>query len=155
LQEFDLLVLSRPYAQLYYYLKEVYRLGRAPKLPHLHMHDVMQSRREAVRAYNWQQLQALCARINQLPGAAVTEDSLRAPIAQANRGRAVRRRLIERRWASEFSGVDALQAIGAGSFMGPQTYADPLAEFLAELRPDTSLRGRARLLVLPSEPLSH
>src|SRR5262249_12014768 len=138
LQEFDLLVLSRPYAQLYYYLKEVYRLGRAPKLPRLHMHDVMQSRREAVRAYNWQQLQALHARINQLPGEHVTEDRLRAAIDQVNRVRGLQRQLIERRWASEISGVDALQAIGAGYFMAPDAYADTLAALLGELRPNAS-----------------
>ena len=155
LQQFDLLVLSRPYAQLYYYLKEVYRLGRAPKLPPLHMHDVMQSHREAVRAYNWQQIQALCARLNQLPGGQVTEDSLRAAISQTNRVRAQQRQVIERRWATELSGVDALQVIGAGYFMAPEDYADTLATYLSELRPSPSLRGRACLLVLPSEPLSH
>jgi hypothetical protein len=48
----DLLVLSRPYAQLYYYLKEVYRRGQAPHLPPLHMFDLMQSRRQSLRAYN-------------------------------------------------------------------------------------------------------
>jgi benzoyl-CoA reductase/2-hydroxyglutaryl-CoA dehydratase subunit BcrC/BadD/HgdB len=155
LQGFELLVLSRPYAQLYYYLKEVYRLGRAPKLPPLHMHDVMQSRREAVRAYNWQQLQDLCARLNHLPGRPVAEDSLRAAIVQTNRVRALQRQVIERRWASEIAGVDALRVTGAGYFMAPDLYADTLAAYLGELRPDASLSGRPRLLVLPSEPLSH
>src|SRR5215471_14948745 len=59
LENFDLLVLSRPYAHLYYYLKEVHRIGRAPNLPPLHMHDLMQSQREAVRGYNWSQTRAL------------------------------------------------------------------------------------------------
>src|SRR5262245_56139962 len=39
LESLDLLVLSRPYSQLYYYLKEVYRLGRGPEVPPLHMYD--------------------------------------------------------------------------------------------------------------------
>ena len=34
LEAFDLLVLSRPYAHLYYYLKEVHRMGRAPSCRH-------------------------------------------------------------------------------------------------------------------------
>src|SRR5687767_1166247 len=70
---FDLLVLTRPYAQLYYYLKEVYRWGRAPKLPPLHMYDLMPSRRDAVRAYNWQQTDRLIARLERLSGLALTE----------------------------------------------------------------------------------
>ena len=56
-------MLSRPYAQLYYYLKEVYRLGRAPKVPPLAMFDLMQSQREAVRSYNSGRTRALLERI--------------------------------------------------------------------------------------------
>ena len=73
---FDLLVLTRPYAQLYYYLKEVYRWGRAPKLPPLHMYDLMPSRREAVRTYNWKQTETLIARLEHLGGSEITDSAL-------------------------------------------------------------------------------
>jgi benzoyl-CoA reductase/2-hydroxyglutaryl-CoA dehydratase subunit BcrC/BadD/HgdB len=48
-----------------------------------------------------------------------------------------------------------VQVIGAGYFMPAERYADTLAMFLAELRPDPLLQDRLRLVVLPSEPLSH
>ncbi|HEX8967541.1 MAG TPA: 2-hydroxyacyl-CoA dehydratase family protein, partial [Chloroflexota bacterium] len=155
LQGFELLVLSRPYAQLYYYLKEVYRLGRAPKLPPLHMHDLMQSQRDAVRAYNWGQTRALLGRLERLSGNRITEDSLRAATTLTNRVRSLQRQLIERRWSSDVSGVAALQVIGAGYFMPPEAYAETLERYLTDLRPDPELSGRPRLLVIPSEPLSH
>ena len=151
---FDLLVLTRPYAQLYYYLKEVYRWGRAPKVPPLHMYDLMSSRRQAVRAYNWQQTEALIARLERLAGQELTESSLRAAVAMTDRVRELQRRLLARRWQGMLSGVDALQAIGAGYFMEPRTYAEAIAGYVDELEPDAALSGRPRLLVLPSEPLS-
>src|SRR4051794_530341 len=55
----DLLVLSRTDDKLYYYLKEMVRLGRAPAAPPLHMFDLMPSRREAVRQYNRDNLDEL------------------------------------------------------------------------------------------------
>ena len=76
LEAFDLLVLSRPYAHLYYYLKEVHRMGRAPKLPPLHMHDLMQSQREAVRAYNWSQTRTLVDRLERLIGAPISDRNM-------------------------------------------------------------------------------
>jgi benzoyl-CoA reductase/2-hydroxyglutaryl-CoA dehydratase subunit BcrC/BadD/HgdB len=154
-ESFDLLVLSRPYAHLYYYLKEVFRLGRAPKLPPLYMYDLMQSQREAVRAYNWGQTRALLERIERVTSAPITDAQLRAATALTNRVRSLQRELLARRWRTELSGVAALQVIGAGYFMPAEHYAETLATFLAELRPDPQLDHRSKLLVLPSEPLSH
>jgi benzoyl-CoA reductase/2-hydroxyglutaryl-CoA dehydratase subunit BcrC/BadD/HgdB len=155
LEAFDLLVLSRPYAHLYYYLKEVHRMGRAPRLPPLQMHDLMQSQREAVRAYNWSQTRALLDRLEKLAGAPITDAALRAATAQTNRIRGLQRQLLLKRWTAELSGVDALQAIGAGYFMAPENYAAALEQCLQELPESPNLTGRPRLLVLPSEPLSH
>ena len=152
---FELLVLSRPYAHLYYYLKEVFRQGRAPRVPPLWMYDLMQSQREAVRAYNWDRTRALRDRLEQLSGVEITASRLRASMALTNTVRALQRRLQELRWQGRVSGVDALHAIGAGYFMPPDAYAETLAEYLATLGSAASLDGRPRLLVLPSEPLSH
>jgi benzoyl-CoA reductase/2-hydroxyglutaryl-CoA dehydratase subunit BcrC/BadD/HgdB len=151
---FDLLVLTRPYAQLYYYLKQMYRWGRASKLPPLHMYDLMSSRRQAVGAYNWQQTQALITRLQRLAGEELTESSLRTAVAMTDRVRELQRRLLACRWHGMLSGVDALQVIGAGYFMESQTYAEALATYVDELEPDAALSGRPRLLVLASEPLS-
>ena len=149
----DLLIVSRPYAHLYYYLKEVYRLGRGPRFPRLHMYDLMQSQREAVRAYNWGQTAALTEHLERLSGEEITEGRLRQAIALTNRQRALQRRLLERRWQGDLSGVAAMQAIGAAYFMPPAEYISALESYLADLPPDPALDGRPRVLVVTSEPL--
>jgi benzoyl-CoA reductase/2-hydroxyglutaryl-CoA dehydratase subunit BcrC/BadD/HgdB len=215
LEFLDLLALSRPYSQLYYYLKEVYRLGRAPRLPALHMFDLMQSQREAVRRYNERQLASLTARLERcgasddgksdsrsaetlsqavggphqsdgdlrsaemqsqpvsgphqsdsdlrsavtlsqpVSGHRWSDSGLRSAIAITNRVRGLQRELIARRWQRMLSGADALQALGAGYFLAPSTYAELLAEYVAQLHADPDLAPRPRVLVLASEPLSH
>jgi benzoyl-CoA reductase/2-hydroxyglutaryl-CoA dehydratase subunit BcrC/BadD/HgdB len=154
-QDFELLVLSRPYAHLYYYLKEVLRQGKARRLPPLWMYDLMQSQRDAVRAYNWDRTRALVERLESLAGVELTDTRLRAAIDSTNGVRRLQHELLDRRWRGEVSGVDALRAIGAGYFMAPDDYAQTLAEYLAELSPIGALEARPHLLVLPSEPLSH
>jgi benzoyl-CoA reductase/2-hydroxyglutaryl-CoA dehydratase subunit BcrC/BadD/HgdB len=155
LEFLDLLVLSRPYAHLYYYLKEVFRLGRGPHLPSLHMFDLMQSQREAVRAYNWSRFQALVERLERLSGQEITETRLQQAIEISNAVRGLQRRLLERRWEAALSGVDALRALGAGYFMAPEDYIAALGDYLSNLQPDSTLQGRPRLLIVTSEPLSH
>jgi benzoyl-CoA reductase/2-hydroxyglutaryl-CoA dehydratase subunit BcrC/BadD/HgdB len=154
-ESFELLVLSRPYAHLHYYLKEVFRQGRAPRVPPLWMYDLMQSQRDAVRAYNWDRTRALRDRLQTLSSVELTEARLRAAISLTNAVRGLQRDLLERRWRGELSGVAAMRAIGAGYFMAPDQYATALGRYLNELAPDPTLQGRKRLLVLPSEPLSH
>lgn len=151
----ELLVLSRPYAQLYYYLKEVYRLGRGPKIPPLHIYDLMHSQRAAVRSYNWGRTRTLLERLERLAGQDITEARLWDAIGATNRARAVQRRLLDMRWAGALTGVEALQALGAGYFLDPTVYADALESYLAESRPRSDLLARPALLVVTSEPLSH
>ena len=151
----DLLILSRPYAQLYYYLKEVYRMGRGPKIPPLHIYDLMHSQRQAVRSYNWGRTLALLERLERLANQEITEGRLWDAIAATNHVRALQRRLLELRWAGALCGVDALQALGAAYFLQPEVYAQALGGYMTEVEPDPDLEARARLLVITSEPLSH
>ncbi|HEY1295119.1 MAG TPA: 2-hydroxyacyl-CoA dehydratase family protein [Chloroflexota bacterium] len=155
LEFLDLLILSRPYAHLYYYLKEVHRLGRGPRFPALHMCDLMQSQREAVRAYNWGRMQALVERLERLADRTITDSELRQAIAVTNAVRGLQRDLLDLRWRSAISGVDALTALGAGYFMAPEAYATALQSYLSDLQPDPPLRKRPKVLVVTSEPLSH
>jgi benzoyl-CoA reductase/2-hydroxyglutaryl-CoA dehydratase subunit BcrC/BadD/HgdB len=67
----------------------------------------------------------------------------------------MQRQLLECRWRAELTGLDAMQALGAGYFMAPDAYTETLAAYLAQLQPNAELAARPRLLVLPSEPLSH
>jgi benzoyl-CoA reductase/2-hydroxyglutaryl-CoA dehydratase subunit BcrC/BadD/HgdB len=155
LEMFDLVVLARPYAHLYYYLKEVHRLGRGPRFPTLHMFDQMHSQRDSVRAYNWACFQALAARLERLSGVEISEYRLRHAIARTNAIRDLQRRLLALRWRGALCGVDALTVLGASRFMPPDTYAAALEQYLAHLAPEPSLAARPRLLVVTSEPLSH
>ncbi|MEO6340950.1 MAG: 2-hydroxyacyl-CoA dehydratase family protein [Caulobacteraceae bacterium] len=152
----DLLVLSRTDDKLYYYLKEMVRLGRAPKAPRLHMFDLMPSQREAVRKYNRDNFDDLIAELERVTGREITDAALREAITLTNRRRALQRRLMEVRSASRVAGSDAMQAIGAGYFMPPAAYADALEAYLGELDAGPSPAAQSpRLLVATSEPLSY
>ncbi|MBV9327644.1 MAG: 2-hydroxyacyl-CoA dehydratase [Chloroflexi bacterium] len=152
LEFLDLLVLSRPYGHLYYYLKEVHRLGRGPLFPPLHMFDLMQSQRQSVRAYNWNRFQTLIERLERLSGEELSERRLLQAIELTNAIRKLQRELLDLRWQGRLSGVDALQALGAGYLMPPHEYRDALETYLQTV---DSTRGGPRLLIVTSEPLSH
>jgi benzoyl-CoA reductase/2-hydroxyglutaryl-CoA dehydratase subunit BcrC/BadD/HgdB len=154
LEFMDLLVVSRPYAHLYYYLKEVYRLGRAPDLPPLHIFDLIHAQRDVFRAYNLRELAAFAERLERLSGCELTEPRLRAAIETTNRVRALQRELLQRRWLGMLSGIDALQVLGAGYFMAPERYAETLQAYLSTLQASPELAQKPRLVVVSSEPLS-
>jgi benzoyl-CoA reductase/2-hydroxyglutaryl-CoA dehydratase subunit BcrC/BadD/HgdB len=151
LEFLDLLVVSRANTQLFYYLKEVQRMGRGRRFPPLMLFDLMQSQRESVRAYNWSRFIALIERLERL--AVITDDALRDAIAATNSVRRAQRRLLDLRWRAAVSGVDAMTALGAGYFMSPTAYATALSAYLDTL--DQTILERPRLLVVTSEPLSH
>ena len=151
----DLLIITRAYGAAYYYLKEMVRIGRGAKVPPLHMYDLMVSQREASRTYGMGLTDELLARIERLTGEAVTQPRLHAAIKTTNHKRDLLRRLLTRRRAGEIPGGEALEVIGAGNFMAPDEYSRVLSDYLKTRRPDPTLSGRPRLLVLTSEPLSH
>ncbi len=150
----DLLVLSRPYDKLYYFLKEIYRLGRAPKMPPFAIYDLMQSQREAVRVYNEDRIRDLVKRIGRI-AAKVDDAALVAAIETTNSTRALQRRLGNLRATGTVGGVEAMQAIGAGYFMDPQSYAQALASFISEAAAGPALSARHNVLLITAEPLGH
>ena len=152
-EDLDLLVITRPYDKLYYYLKEIYRLGRARRMPKLHMFDLMQSHRPAVEAYNRGRFAALGDAVGRATGRAPTEQALGEAVAVMNRTRALQRRLLALRWEGAVLGADALVAIGAAAFMPPAAYQAALESYLATLTPG-SVGERTRLLVATSEPFT-
>jgi benzoyl-CoA reductase/2-hydroxyglutaryl-CoA dehydratase subunit BcrC/BadD/HgdB len=152
----DLLVIPRTsdgYLELYYTLKEIVRLGRGPRVPPLHLYDLLHGRSEANRAYGLVRTRELAARLAALTGTA-PDSALRDAVAEVNRQRAAVRQLVEARRdpARGITGVEALVAIGAGRFLAPGAHAVLVDAFLAE--PRASVAGRARLLVVPAVPLS-
>jgi hypothetical protein len=155
-ESLDLLIVTRSYHEVYYYLKEIVRQGQGPKVPPLYMYDLMQSQRPAVRPYGLNRTSDLLARLERLAERPISDSDLRAAIALTNRRRRAIRDLLERRRQGQVSGATAVRAIGAGFFMDPSTYTETLTAFLAELpadEPASDLAGRPRLLVVPSEPL--
>lgn len=154
LEFLDLLILSRHHSHLYYYLKEVYRLGRGRHIPPQHIYDLMQSRREAVRAYNWGRTTALVTRLEQLSGQSMAESAVRSAVALINKKRALQRQVLERRWSGGLRGVEAMQVIGAGSFMHPNSYVETMTAYL-DRETQENKRRVPRLLVISSEPLAY
>jgi len=152
----QLLVLTRSEDKLYYYLKEMLRLGKGAKFPPLHMLDLMGSRREAVRSYNLQNLDWLLDSLQRASGHEITDSAIHSAIEQTNRCRALQRQLLALRWSRQLPGSDALIAIGAGFYMHPQSYADALQSYLADLAATRAPASSGpRVLVLTSEPLTH
>ncbi len=150
----DYLILSRPYDKLYYFLKELYRLGRAPKMPPFMIFDLMQSQREAVRAYNWGRLQVLVERLGRLASAPLEADAIRFAINLSNRARAMQRQVADLRQNGRISGVDAMQALGAGYFMHPAEYAETLGAYIADVKASSARRPSGpRILLATAEPL--
>jgi benzoyl-CoA reductase subunit C len=152
----DLLVLTRHDDKLYYYLKELLRLGRARSLPPLHMFDLMGSQREAVRLYNEQHFDGLIRALERVSGRAVTDAALREAIDITNRSRALQRQLQQWRWQGQLAGTEALQVVGASFHMDPAVYAQALAGYMddrARIAPKP-IDG-PRVVVITSEPLSH
>jgi benzoyl-CoA reductase subunit C len=151
----DLLVLTRGEDKLFYFLKEMVRLGRGAAVPPIHMFDLMGSQRAAVREYNLQNLNWLMAALERASGRQITDEQLRRSVGLTNRCRALQRRVLEQRWAGRVRGVEAMQVIGAGSYMHPSRYAPALEQYLQELEAAPALTPAPRLLVASSEPLSH
>jgi benzoyl-CoA reductase/2-hydroxyglutaryl-CoA dehydratase subunit BcrC/BadD/HgdB len=152
---FDLLVLSRDHDKLYYYLKEVLRIGRGAAFPPLHMFDLMESRRPSVETYNRGQFASLKRRLERLGGGEITEAGLEAAMAEAEAVCGLRRRLLAHRRERRLSGVDALHAIGAGMAMAPGAYLAPLGQLVDGLDRGAETRPGPGLLALSAEPLDH
>src|ERR1700689_3866457 len=94
----DLLVLTRGEDKLFYFLKEMVRLGRGPAVPPMHMFDLMGSQRAAVREYNLQNFDWLMAALERASGRRITDEQLRTSVRLTNRCRAVQGRLPAARW---------------------------------------------------------
>lgn len=155
LEFLDLLVLSRPYDKLYYFMKELYRLGRAPKFPPFVIYDLMHSQRDAVMAYNQGRYRALLERLARVGTRPIDAASLGEAIGLTNQVRAQQRRLGELRVQGRLGAAEALQIIGAGFFMHPADYLVDLqacVNLLAQAPASGAVPG-IRVLLASSEPL--
>jgi hypothetical protein len=151
-EPFDLLVLSRPRQHLYYFLKEIRRLGRAPRAPPIWLFDVFPSVRESVRDHNARCLEFLKSAVERASGRTIVDDDLRAAIARTNRVREARRRVEDARANGRLTGSEALTAHGASAFMTPEAYVAAVDAWLPQVQTANHL-NKTGLLVFSSEPM--
>ena len=120
------------------------------------MVDLMQSQRDAVRAYNWLGVQKLKARLERAAGREITESDMRSAIALTNRARALQRQVMTARADGRRSPAwKPCRSLGASYFIGPAAYADVLEAYLADVAARKPRAAGPRLLVVTSEPLQN
>ena len=153
----QLLILTRLHDKLYYFLKELHRIGRAPHLPPFTIHDLMHSRRDAVQAYNRDRFQALLKRLGREAVRPIDHASLTEAIGLTNSVRGLWRRLDAMRREGRIRGTQAMQVIGAGLVMHPAAYAPALQACVDTLAsaPPAQAPSAARVVLASSEPLQH
>lgn len=146
-----LIVLDRRFRDIFYYLKEIVRLGSAPGLPPLHMFDLLLTRALDVSEYNREQMRLLDAQLLRRGGQRDTEQMEQA-CREAGAWREEVRRLLAHRRHAVVNGVAAFRALSAVRTMELDDHRAALAALNADLEsavPD----GRPRALLLSSEPM--
>lgn len=152
----ELIVVGRDYHVLYYYLKEVVRLGLGSQIPPLHMFDLIQDSGPAADAYNDREMAALVGRLARVAGRPVTAEALAAAVTAAGRRRAAQRDILALRRTGALAGPRALEVLGARYLMPGGDYADAVAALLAD--PPAAAAGaaaRPRLVAVTAERLYH
>lgn len=151
----DLIVIPRSsedWLQLYYYLREVERLGQRDSRPPVILFDLLQTPFETTASYDVARVTDLRDSVAELSDVSIDETGLAGAIAETNSVRRLIHRMAEQmRWCAgpRISGVDALAVIGAGHSLPPATYGDLLRR-LVESSGELPERDGPRLLVAGS-----
>jgi len=151
-----LAVLTAPYGGLAETIEDLRRADLLPNAVAIHYFELQAEQSDASYRYAADRIRALASRMGAVTGQYVTDEKLSDAIAATNlRRQALRRFNAARREAPLISGTEAFQAIGAARFLQPAAFTAALEDMLASLHPDQSLNGRPRVLLIPSEPLTH
>jgi benzoyl-CoA reductase/2-hydroxyglutaryl-CoA dehydratase subunit BcrC/BadD/HgdB len=140
-----LLVLDRSFRDVFYYLKELVRLGLAPTLPPLQMVDLFLSQDLAVGKHNRGQIERLIAALARVGGVEPTDERLRDEVAATNEQVRQLRLLKQHRLRGAIDGASAFRAMAAGAALDRRRHAELLGRLNAEL---DGMRDRARPRVL-------
>jgi 2-hydroxyglutaryl-CoA dehydratase, D-component len=151
----ELLVVARDYHVLYYYLKEVVRLGLGAQIPPLHLFDLIQESGTGADAYDHGEIVALVDRLVRITGRPVTQDALRAACAAANERRARQQDILDLRHAGALSSVTAFEVLGARYLMSAPEYLRAVSNVVADPPPSGGPPGRPRLVAVSAERLFH
>lgn len=132
----DLIILPRTsegWLELYYILAEVRKWEPSWKFPDIYLFDLLQTPYWTTGRYVRGRIDDLRARLEQLSGAPMTDDALRAAIAQANRTRGLQGAVDALRHGAppKLSGTDALTVFGAQGAMPPAEYQAALEGLLS------------------------
>jgi hypothetical protein len=150
-----LIVLDRRFRDLFYYLKEMVRLGQCPNLPPLHMFDLILSRSFDQTDFNTEQLRLLDTVLTRVAGdlPGLSADDV---IREDNAWRAEVRALLAFRRDGAIDGVDAFRALGAARVLSRSDHLPMLAALNTHLAGTTTEAGdRPRAVLLAGEPLFH
>lgn len=153
-----LIIFDRRFRDIFYYLKEMIRLGRCPNLPPLHMFDLILSRSFDQTDFNTEQMRLLDRALTRVAG-----DSPSVPIEEViredNAWRAEVRKLLDFRRNGAIDGADAFRALGAARILPRCDHQRNLAALNTELAqaptPRTGGEHRPRAVLLPGEALYH
>lgn len=153
-----LIVFDRRFRDLFYYLKEMVRLGQCPNLPPLHMFDLILSRSFDQTDFNTEQIRLLDVVLSRVAGD-LPRVSLDDVVREDNSWRAEVRTLLDFRRDGAIDGVDAFRALGAARVLARSDHRRKLAALNADLAgaPTEAATGRSRprAVLLPGEPLFH
>jgi len=151
----DLLVISRTSdnaLQLYYYLKEVVRLGEGAQVPPLYLYDMLHLRSDPSYRYGLERTRELRRRLEVITGRVIEDEALRYTIEVSNVRRGLQRDLDAARRLGCVSGTEARQVIGAGGSLSTEDYLPLLRAYLEEVHQRIQTDPRRRVLLIASEP---
>lgn len=113
--------------RLFLYLRELQRVAPRPGVPPLTFLDLVHLTQRTSAVYNLARLGALIEELGEWAGRPVSDDALRAAVADQDRARALVRAVGERLRSGpggpRLTGTEALAVIGAGSVMAPERWA--------------------------------
>jgi len=149
----DLLVIDRSRVELYYYLKEVVRLGEGQTIPPLYHFDFSLVQTEQARAHDAWVLSQLRRRLEVLTGSPIVDAELRTAIQREDRKRTLMQQVVELKRAGRMSGTAGLRALSAAQFTDIEEYLDLLTE-IGDSATSAAQRSGQRLLLVTADELS-
>lgn len=148
--EADLIVLDRSYRDVYYYLKELVRLGLAPGLPKLHLFDLLLTRDLPVQRYNAGQVEMLVEAVEYASDRRLERAELQNALVRSDEVRAQYRQLNEQRRRGVILGSEALRHIAVIRAADPSYQVLELQALNASLEERVPV-DRPRLLLVTGD----
>jgi benzoyl-CoA reductase/2-hydroxyglutaryl-CoA dehydratase subunit BcrC/BadD/HgdB len=151
-----LIIFDRRFRDIFYYVKEMIRLGLVSDFPPVHLFDLILSRSVQQTAFNLQQVRLLDDAIQQVADER-TAESLWSVIGAANTWREQVRHLLVHRKAERISGVGAFNVLSAVRWLGRTEHGRRLAGLNDTLAASPLSAGSSSptVLVASGESLYH